>query len=158
MDTTITGIGAVVVAGLRSAGYMESTVGQYDKTIRALCGYARRRGTSVYTPVLGAGFALLTTSQRTGRFSAQRRFDYRRLVSLFDSYVATGRVDLSVSKRGGGGPHPAGERFVALDASWEAAMDDRARFGGGDARGLPPGGPRLPVLPRIERHVRPGCC
>lgn len=30
MDTTITGIGGVVVAELRSAGYMESTVGQYE--------------------------------------------------------------------------------------------------------------------------------
>ena len=38
MDTTITGIGAVAVAGLRSAGYMESTIGQYEKTIRALSG------------------------------------------------------------------------------------------------------------------------
>ena len=38
MDTTITGIGAVVVAELRSAGYMESTIGQYEKTIKALTG------------------------------------------------------------------------------------------------------------------------
>ena len=29
MDTTVTGIGAVVVAELRAAGYMESTIGQY---------------------------------------------------------------------------------------------------------------------------------
>jgi hypothetical protein len=34
MDTTITGIGAAVLAGLRSAGYMEPTVGQYKKTIK----------------------------------------------------------------------------------------------------------------------------
>ena len=125
MDTTITGIGAVVVAGLRSAGYMESTIGQYEKSIKALSVYARRRGTSIYTPELGAGFASLTTSPRTGRFSAQRRFDYRRLVAVFDSYVATGRVDLSVRRRGGGGPKPAGDQFVALDVSWEADMVDR---------------------------------
>ncbi len=125
MDTTITGIGAVVVVELRSAGYMESTIGQYEKTIRALTGYARRHGTSVYTPALGAGFASLTTSPRTGRFSAQRRVDYRRLVAVFDSYGATGRVDLSVRKRGGGGPQPTGDQFVALDASWEADMADR---------------------------------
>jgi len=125
MDATITGIGAVVVAELRSAGYMESTIGQYEKTIRALTGYARGHGTSVYTPALGAGFASLTTSPRTGRFSAQRRLDYRRLVAVLDSYVATGRVDLSVRKRGGGGPRPTGDQYVALDASWEAAMVDR---------------------------------
>src|SRR5664279_2136946 len=125
MDTTITGIGAVAVAGLRSAGYMESTIGQYEKSIRALSGYARRQGTSIYTPALGSGFASLTTSPRTGRFSAQRRFDYRRLVAVFDSCLATGRADLSVRKRGGGGPKPAGEQFVALEDSWEADMAGR---------------------------------
>ena len=81
MDTTITGIGEVVVAQLRSAGYMESTIGQYEKSIRALTAYARRQD----TPALGAGFASLTTSPRTGRFSVQRRFDDRRLVAVFDS-------------------------------------------------------------------------
>ena len=34
----------------------------------------------------------MTTSPRTGRFSAQRRLDYRRLVAVFDSCVTTGRV------------------------------------------------------------------
>ena len=125
MDTTITGIGAVAVAELRSAGYMESTIGQYENTIRALSGYARRHGTSIYTPALGAGFASLTTSPRTGRFSAQRRFDYRRLVAVFDSCLATGRADLSVRQRGGGGPKPAGDQFVAVDVSWEADMASR---------------------------------
>ena len=36
MDTTVSGIGAVVLAELRAAGYMESTVDQYAKTIKAL--------------------------------------------------------------------------------------------------------------------------
>lgn len=125
MDTTVTGIGVVVVAGLRSAGYMESTIDQYGKTIKALTGYAKRRGARVYTPAFGAKFASMTTSPRTGRFSAQRRSDYRRLVALFDSYVTTGRVDLSMRRRGGGGPRPTGQRFVALDASWEANMAER---------------------------------
>lgn len=125
MDTTITGIGAVVVAELRSAGYMESTVGQYEKSIRALTVYARRSGMSVYTPALGAGFTSLTISPRTGRFRVARRFDFRRLVAVFDSYVATGRVDLSVRQRGGGGPQPTGDQFVALDALWEADMAER---------------------------------
>lgn len=125
MDTTITVVGEVVVAQLRSAGYMESTIGQYEKSIKALAGYARGQGTCVYSPALGEGFASLTTSPRTGRFSVQRRFDYRRLVAVFDSYIATGRVDLSVRKRGGGGPQPVGAQFVALNASWEAVMAER---------------------------------
>ncbi|HZV27217.1 MAG TPA: tyrosine-type recombinase/integrase [Acidothermaceae bacterium] len=125
MDTTITKIGTVVVAELRAAGYRESTIGNYEKTIRALTGYARRHGASVYTSALGARFASLTTSPRTGRFSVQRRFDYRRLVAVFDSYLATGRVDLSVRKRGGGGAQPTSSQFTALNASWEADMADR---------------------------------
>jgi len=58
-------------------------------------------------------------------FSAQRRFDYRRLVTLFDAYLATGVVDLSVRRRGGGGPYPQAPAFTALDAAWEADMDAR---------------------------------
>jgi hypothetical protein len=146
MDTAITRIGGVVLDELRSAGYMGSTIGQYEKTIRALTGYARRHGTSIYTPALGAGFASLTTSPRTGRFSAQRRSGYRRLVAVFDSYVATGRVDLSVRKRGGGGSQPAGNQFVALDASWEAEMADR---------GLAPA-TREEVFWRSWHRCRPG--
>lgn len=124
MDATVTGIGAVVVGELRAAGYMESTIGQYEKTIRRLAAFVERRG-GVYRPSLGAEFASMTTSPRTGRFSVQRRFDYRRLVSVFDAYMSTGRVDLSVRKRGGGGPRPASEEFAALSASWEADMADR---------------------------------
>jgi hypothetical protein len=36
MDTAITRIGGVVLDELRSADYMGSTIGQYEKTIRAL--------------------------------------------------------------------------------------------------------------------------
>jgi integrase len=122
MDTTVVGIGAVVVAELRAAGYMESTVGQYAKTIKALSEFASGR---VYSVELGAEFASMTVSPRTRRFSAARRFDYRRLVTVFDSYVRTGRVDLSVRGRGGGGPRPEGSGFVALDAAWEAEMSRR---------------------------------
>ena len=101
---------------------MESTVGQYAKTIKALTEFASGRE---YSIGLGAEFASMTTSARTGRFSPQRRFDYRRLVAVFDSYVQTGRVDLSVRGRGGGGPRPEGSGFVALAAAWEAEMGRR---------------------------------
>jgi len=124
MDTTVTRIAAVVVAELRAADYMESTIGQYEKTIRALTNFAEEQG-GVYTPSLGAAFASMTVSPRTGRFSAQRRLDYGRLVSVFDGYVNTGRVDLSPCGRGGGGAQPESSEFIALSAAWEADMDDR---------------------------------
>jgi integrase len=124
MDMTVTRIGAVVVAELRARGYLESTTGQYAKTIRALAEYAAERG-GVYTPGLGAEFASMTISPRTGRFSAQRRLAYGRLVGVFDSYVRTGRVDLSVRGRGGGGPCPGERGLAVLDAAWEADMAGR---------------------------------
>jgi hypothetical protein len=123
MEMTVTEIGAVVVAELRAAGYRESTIGQYAKTIKALSEYAGLGG--VYSPELGAEFALRTISPRTGRFSPQRLLDYRRLTGVFDSYVRTGRVDLSVRGRGGGGPRPACAALAALDAGWEADMAGR---------------------------------
>jgi integrase len=124
MDTAVKQIGAVVVAELRASGYMESTIGQYQKTIRALTVFVGDRG-GVYTSWLGAVFASTTVSPRTGRFSAQRRFDYGRLVGVFDAYVRTGHVDLSPRKRGGGGAWPQSSEFTALAASWDADMDDR---------------------------------
>lgn len=124
MDTTVNGIGAVVVAELRAAGYMESTIGQYEKTIKALASFAANNGIG-YTAPLGAAFVSMTISPRTGRFSAQRRFDYGRLVSVFDSFVTTGRVNLSCRKRGGGGARPELGEFIALAAAWEADMSDR---------------------------------
>jgi integrase len=124
MDATVAQIGEVVVRELRAAGYMESTIGQYVKTIGALARYVDERG-GIYDPGLGAGFASMTVSPRTGRFSAQRRFDYRRLVGVFDSYVQAGHVDLSVRRRGGGGPRPTAGGFCFLDAAWEAEMDRR---------------------------------
>ena len=125
MDTTVTGIGSVVVAELRAARYMESTIGQYRKSIKALTGFAEAGG-GTYTPVVGAAFASMTTSPRTGRFSAQRRFDYGRLVGVFDAYLSTGRVELSCRRRGGGGARPASTEFTALAAAWDADMADRA--------------------------------
>ncbi|MDA8311890.1 MAG: site-specific integrase [Actinomycetota bacterium] len=124
MDTTVTRIGSVVVAELRAAGYMDSTIAQYEKTIRALTRFAEESD-GVYTPELGAQFAGMTVSPRTGRFSAQRRFDYGRLVSVFDAYLRSGRVDLSCSKRGGGGVRPASSELSALASAWEAEMDGR---------------------------------
>lgn len=124
MDTTVTHLGTVVIAALRAASYKESTIGQYQKTIRLLGDYVAARG-GRYTPALGAEFAARTTSPRTGKFSAQRRFDYTRLVSVLDSYLRTGHLALAPRKRGGGGRQPVSDEFIALNAGWEAAMSDR---------------------------------
>ena len=101
MGTTVREIGAIVVGELRAAGYMESTIGNYEKTIRMLAGFVERRG-GLYTPLLGAKFASMTTSPRTGRFSAQRRFDYRRTcqrVRRFCEYRSGGPVGPQTRRR-----------------------------------------------------------
>lgn len=123
MDTTVTHLGGLVVAALRTAGYAESTIGQYQKTIRALDGFIGDSG--AYTSARGAVFASLTTSPRTGRFSVQRSFDYARLVTLFDALVETGEVPLGQRKRGGGGRSPVSAVFIGLVAAWEAEMLER---------------------------------
>ena len=75
--------------------------GQYEKTLKALAIFAGESG-SGYTVPLGAAFAAMTVSPRTGRFSAQRRFDYGRWcvslefhtvsVTAFPTIMARGRV------------------------------------------------------------------
>ncbi|MET3143706.1 UNVERIFIED_ORG: hypothetical protein ABIB13_003443, partial [Arthrobacter sp. UYEF2] len=74
MDTTVTAIGDVVVAALEDAGYMQSTIGQFRKSIKWL-GFLAKKQDFVYTSELGAEFASMTTSPRTGRYSAQRHTD-----------------------------------------------------------------------------------
>jgi hypothetical protein len=48
---------------------------------------------------------------------------------VFDTYVSTGRVDLSCRKRGGGGAHPESCEFTALAAAWHVNMDGRDLLG-----------------------------
>jgi integrase len=45
---------------------------------------------------------------------------------VFDAYLRSSRVDLSCSKRGGGGVRPDSTELSALAGAWEAEMDDRA--------------------------------
>ena len=44
MDMTVTGIGAIVVAKLHAAGYMDSTIGNYEKSIKVLASFIKERG------------------------------------------------------------------------------------------------------------------
>ena len=55
-ETTVGHVAGEVVRALYGAGYMESTIGQYRKSIRALERYAGGPD-AVYTRGLGAGFA-----------------------------------------------------------------------------------------------------
>lgn len=124
MDTTVAAIGDAVVAALEDAGYMHSTIGQIRKSIKWLGVLAEKRD-GIYTSGLGAEFASMTTSPRTGRYSAQRHSDYSRLVWLFDSFVLTGTVDLSTRPRGQYRAAPNNPEFSGLLASWSQDMAQR---------------------------------
>ena len=89
-ETTVGHVVGEVVRALYGAGYMESTIGQYRKSIRALERYAGGPD-AVYTRGLGAGFAASTFSERTGGFG--------RLARLCDSYLRSGSVDLGKWRR-----------------------------------------------------------
>lgn len=124
MDTTVTAIGNAVVAALEDAGYMHSTIGQVRKSIKWL-GVLAQKQDGVYTIELGAEFASMTISPRTGRYSAQRYTDYSRLVWLFDSFVLTGTVNVSTRPWGQQRKQPESAEFSGLLASFSQDMGQR---------------------------------
>ncbi len=82
MDMTVSGIGSVVVAELRAAGYMESTVGQYAKSIKALTEFASGREYS--TSLRGGGDSVAMDAAWHAEMG--RRGQVERAVRRFPSY------------------------------------------------------------------------
>lgn len=100
VERTAVGVDEVVDAvlgALRGTGYAEVTVIRYRTILRRLARFCRQYS-GEYTRELGMLFAAQTTSPRSGQFSLQRWFDHGRCVRLADSYLLTGRVDLSMQK------------------------------------------------------------
>lgn len=96
MDTTVKEIGERVVAALEDASHAKLTIVQYRNAIRSLGILALERGEG-YSPALGAEFAVMTADPLTGKvFSPKPRSDFARLARVFNSYVFTGQVDLSM--------------------------------------------------------------
>lgn len=124
MDISVNALGSVVVAALENAGYMRSTIDQYRTSIKWL-GVLAQKQDGIYSQELGAEFASMATSPRTGKYSAQRHFDYGRLVWLFDSYLFTGTVELCMRPRSRERLVPKSPDFVALLDSWALDMQQR---------------------------------
>ncbi len=125
MDTTVKQIGERVVTALVADGHAKLTIVQYRNAIRWLEILAQERG-GEYSPALGAEFAAMTADPRTGKvFSAQPRADFARLAGVFDSYVLTGQVDLSMKRRARGRVVPQSREFATLLAAWSDEMDRR---------------------------------
>lgn len=125
MDTTVKEIGERVVAALEDAGHAKLTIVQYRNAIRWLGILALERGEE-YSPALGAKFAVMTADPRTGKvFSPKPRSDFARLAGVFDSYVFTGQVDLSMKKHDGTQNLPQSKDFTVLLAAWSADQEQR---------------------------------
>ena len=124
MEATVMEVGGRVLAALATAGYAEATIREYREWINRLVLLARKQD-GLYTVELGAEFASMTTSPRTGRFSAQRRKSYGRLVRVLDSCFLTGSVDLSRMRQNGGIAAPHGEEFIRLLGNWSVEMRQR---------------------------------
>lgn len=124
MEFRVTTLAEVVIQALKNAQYAESTIGQYKKSIKAIGILAEAQG-GMYTKNLGFKFASMTTSSKTGKFSKQREYDRGRLVRLFDSFVDTGVIDLSVCR-----PKKHKEALTSIEfkqilVSWRADMEQR---------------------------------
>ena len=124
MEATVMEVGERVLAALAAAGYAEGTIREYRDWIKRLELLALKQD-GLYTAELGAEFASMTTSPRTGAFSNQRRKSYGRLVRLLDSWVSAGSVDLSRMRPDGGKLAPHGGEFIRLLADWSVEMKQR---------------------------------
>jgi integrase len=111
-------VGAILAA-MRRETYAELSVALAGRCLARLAESCGGTG-GQYTPGIGALFAGDLVAARTGRVSEQRRRLRGRLVRLADSYVATGRVDLSVASRRG--PMPCSPGYQQLLCDWEARI------------------------------------
>ncbi|QWE84239.1 hypothetical protein K10-5_00127 [Bifidobacterium longum] len=146
-ETTVGHVAGEVVRALYGAGYMESTIGQYRKSIRALERYAGGPD-AVYTRGLGAGFAASTFSGRTGGFSRQRWFDYGRQAGAFVRLVSAVRFggpgQVAQEQACGAGGSGFGRGHGAL-----GGVSRRFGTGFGDGGALPSDGGLVPHVAGI---------
>ena len=124
MEIRVATLAEMVILALRNAQYAESTIRQYQKSIKAIQKLAEVQD-GMYTKDLGSKFAAMTISSKTGRFSNQRMYQHGRLVRLFNSFVDTGFIDLSVYR-----PKKHKETFKSIEfeqilVSWHADMKKR---------------------------------
>ena len=117
MDTmTVDEIAFAVESELVRLGFSELTVREYRWCFRDVGSYSTD---GVYTPEVGAAFAAYRSeawSPQTAREKMNRR---RRVARIFDTYLATGKIDLSKSK--GKNPPPMPESPALLEALGEYA-------------------------------------
>ena len=117
---------AAIVARLRSAGYMESTIRLQSREAKRLVRWCHEHGDGQYTAELGARFAGAVVSPLTGEFSKQRYQSFGRLNRLADTYLELGAVELNKRSRTGSPKFvPQSSQLRALLESWVQELTDR---------------------------------
>lgn len=124
MEISIDTIAEMVIQALKRAGYAESTIGQYRKSIKALRVLAEEQD-GLYTKELGSRFTGIAANHKTGSISKHSKARKRRLIRIIDSYVDTGIVDLSAYIPCKGKGELESVEFKQLLAAWCADMEKK---------------------------------
>ena len=90
---------SLLIDALRDAKYSPNTVFLYQGEVRRFIEFCRGKGITDYTSATGKVYADDVISPKTGKYSAERHFLHGRLTRLLDSYVNTGKFDLSATSR-----------------------------------------------------------
>lgn len=97
---TIDEICAACINALRSEGYNESTIYNYEGVIRRFKQFCEEQDVTLYSSEIGKSYADDVISKKTGRFSKNRYHTQGRFYRLIDSYYSTGTFDFSLMKKG----------------------------------------------------------
>jgi integrase len=103
MRVSINDIVRLALAALRSAGYMESTIVEWQKIFEQLGRFAEKTGNRHYSRELGEAFQRQTSDERTNcicRYTRKRRMQCIRLFNDYLNRGVWGFGTLTVSKKG----------------------------------------------------------
>ena len=93
-------ISNLCIEALINAGYIESTIFNYQGVIRRFKAFCNEKNVTEYLPQLGQLYANDVISKKTGKFSKQRFYSQGRFIRLLDSYINTGNFNLSMITTG----------------------------------------------------------
>jgi site-specific recombinase XerD len=85
---------------LINAGFLESTIFNYQGVIRRFKVFCKEKNVTEYSLQLGQLYANDVISKKTGKFSKGRFYLQGRFIRLLDSYIKTGVFNLSIKTTG----------------------------------------------------------
>ncbi len=124
MDSTVGSIGEVITAALESEGYNQSTIGQYKKVFRELAMLAENYD-GFYSEEIGAEYSEAVSGRLTDHYCENMRMSRRRIVRIFDLFIATGIVYLVPYRASNMIVEPESLELFDLLRSWEVEMARR---------------------------------